>query len=215
MFKELLDKRIAVTELAIRAELCAELLPAESAALSSSAVDKRRQDFSAGRLCAHRAMQQLGHEVQAVTIGSQREPLWPENLVGSITHTGGFAAAAVALSETFLSLGIDAEQHRPMEPAVCERIANPAELAWIAAAESHLPAALMLFSAKESLHKAIYPLTGLTLGFQDAEIIPQADDSGFDIYFTVLGCERSLSGQWVWDQQRVYAAIMITADQWS
>lgn len=215
MFNELVDKSIAVTELSITADLYSELLPDETAVLSATAVEKRRLDFSAGRVCAHRSMQKLGYAVQAVTMGAQREPVWPTGLVGSITHTGEYAAAAVARSDECLSIGIDAEQYRQMEPAVLERIATQTELAWVAAPENQaLPAALMLFSAKESLHKAIYPVTGVTLGFQEAEITVREEGVSFDICFTVDDRQRTLSGQWGWDKARVYAAIMIRPEQW-
>src|ERR1051326_943715 len=58
--------------------------------------EKRIQDFAAGRSCAHRALSELGILDFSLLSGTQREPLWPASVVGSITHTTGYAAAVVA-----------------------------------------------------------------------------------------------------------------------
>jgi 4'-phosphopantetheinyl transferase N-terminal domain len=44
--------------------------------------------------------------------GLGREPAWPQGIVGSITHCGPWAIAAVASSESIEALGIDLEDYR-------------------------------------------------------------------------------------------------------
>ena len=71
------------------------LLPAERAALGQ-VVDGRRRDFAAGRHCARRALARLVGSPEPILSGPDREPVWPQGIVGSITHCDGYRAAAVA-----------------------------------------------------------------------------------------------------------------------
>ncbi|MBL7620905.1 4'-phosphopantetheinyl transferase superfamily protein [Frankia sp. AgB1.8] len=160
----------------------AELFPAEEALLAR-AVPKRRREFTAGRVCARRAMARLGVAPAPLLAGPNREPLWPAGLVGSITHCEGYRAAAVARAGDVLSIGIDAEPNGPTPDGVLDRIALPAEISWVRAAARVEPEVhwdRLLFCAKESVYKTWFPLAGSWLGFEDALITldDRPDDSG-------------------------------------
>ena len=45
---------------------------------------KRLSDFSTGRYCAIKALEQLGIQDAIIPIGEDRAPIWPEGIVGSI-----------------------------------------------------------------------------------------------------------------------------------
>ena len=64
------------------------LYPEEARHLQK-AVRKRLEEFAAGRLCARLLLREFGIDHFAVEVGADRQPLWPEDLVGSITHTTG------------------------------------------------------------------------------------------------------------------------------
>jgi 4'-phosphopantetheinyl transferase EntD len=150
----------------------ADLFPAEEALLAR-AVPKRRREFTAGRVCARRAMARLGVAPAPLLAGPNREPLWPAGLVGSITHCEGYRAAVVARTGDLLSIGIDAEPNGPTPDGVLERIALPAEISWVRAAARVEPEVhwdRLLFCAKESVYKTWFPLAGSWLGFEDALI---------------------------------------------
>ena len=102
----------------------AALFPEEEALLAS-AIEKRRREFATGRMCAHSALQQLGYPAGAILRGSRGEPLWPEGVVGSITHCDGYRAAAVARSQEIVTLGIDAEPTPPFQMACSSRSPGP------------------------------------------------------------------------------------------
>src|SRR5580700_2118478 len=53
----------------------------------SHCADKRIQDFTRGRACAHRVLSELGIEDFSLLAGEKREPVWPDGITGSITHT--------------------------------------------------------------------------------------------------------------------------------
>ncbi|MFG6196732.1 4'-phosphopantetheinyl transferase [Nonomuraea sp. JJY05] len=142
------------------------LFPEEEALVSGSA-DKRRREFRTSRHCAHLALRQLGMAPRPVLRGDRGAPAWPAGVVGSITHCAGYRAAAVAHGA--LSVGIDAEPHLPMPHGVLERTATAAEAAALDLLDLPDPGRL-LFSAKEAIYKAWYPLTGHWLGFLDAAV---------------------------------------------
>src|ERR1700738_5557121 len=74
------------------------------------ATQKRQREFLAGRRCAKQALQGLGAGSTHVAMAEDRAPIRPGGVVGSITHTGDFAAAAVAWAADIAGLGIDSEQ---------------------------------------------------------------------------------------------------------
>ncbi|MER6984953.1 4'-phosphopantetheinyl transferase superfamily protein, partial [Streptomyces carpinensis] len=108
-------------------------------------------------------------------------PRWPEGLVGSMTHCEGYCAAALVRAGDLLSLGIDAELHAPLPEDVLEVVvALPAEQRRLARLAARHPAVhwdRVLFSAKESVYKAWFPLTGRWLAFREADI-EVAPDAG-------------------------------------
>ncbi|MFJ4682209.1 4'-phosphopantetheinyl transferase [Streptomyces sp. NPDC088789] len=156
----------------------AALYPQE-AALVARSVTKRRREFATVRVCARRAMDKLGVPPQPVLPGERGAPGWPPGLVGSMTHCEGYAAAALARAGDLASLGIDAEPHGALPEGVLESIALPAErirLARLTAAHPGPHWDRLLFSAKESVYKAWFPLTRKWLDFSEAdiELIPDA-----------------------------------------
>ena len=162
-------------------DIAPPLLPEERQHVIN-AVPKRVREFRAGRACARAALQQLGIERFAVHAGSQREPIWPPGVVGSITHTLGYAAAAVGRTSSVRAVGIDAERSTVVERSLWNEIATGSELERLAALAEPAAtvAASVLFSAKEAFYKCQFPLTGEWLDFHDIRIEPDPA-SGFEI----------------------------------
>jgi 4'-phosphopantetheinyl transferase EntD len=144
------------------------LFPEESEIIRH-AVEKRRRDFQAGRACARLALAALGVHGTAIASGPRGEPLWPPGIVGSITHCPGYVAAAVTFSDHVPALGIDAEERGAAGSDLESFICTPAELDRYR--ESEYPCwRTLVFSAKESLFKALYPLQHSELEFLDVEV---------------------------------------------
>lgn len=99
----------------------------------SRAVDKRRREFTTARWCARRALAGLGVAPVPVPRGERGAPVWPDRIVGSLTHCQGYRAAAVARDTDLRSLGIDAEDHLPLPDGVLDMVASEAERAHLAA----------------------------------------------------------------------------------
>jgi 4'-phosphopantetheinyl transferase EntD len=159
----------------------ASLFDEEEAVLGRS-VDKRRREFTTARYCARAALATLGIGAVPILPGPKREPLWPADVVGSITHCAGYRAAAVARASDFATIGLDAEPNAPTPKGVLEVVALAEELdrmPALAKADDQVCWDRLLFSAKESVYKAWYPLAKRWLGFEDAAITIDPDDGTF------------------------------------
>lgn len=169
-----------------------DLFPSEREALGR-AVEKRRREFTTGRACARQALRRLGAPVVAIPSGLHGEPLWPAGIVGSITHCPGYRACAVARSEAVTALGIDAEPNDPLPAGVLEEVGQSRELdlvgGWSPRTSQDDPVDLprLVFSAKEAVYKAWFPLTGRWLGFEDVEMSVDPAGRGFRARLLVPG----------------------------
>jgi 4'-phosphopantetheinyl transferase EntD len=136
------------------------------------AVRKRREEFAAGRLCARLLLSEFGIHNFAIEVGAHRQPLWPETLVGSITHTTGFCAAVAAPKTCLRSVGIDTEIAGSVKTELWRGICTSAETAWLRTSpeSEQLAAATLIFSAKEAFYKCQFPLTQERLGFHDVSV---------------------------------------------
>lgn len=147
----------------------------------SHCADKRIDDFTRGRACAHRGLSELGIQDFSVLAGDKREPLWPPEIVGSITHTTGFAGAVVARRSDVEALGIDCEIIASVNEELWERICTPTErarLKRLPQAQAQRQAAL-IFAAKEAFYKCQFPMSREWVGFEDVSI--EVSEEGFRI----------------------------------
>jgi len=137
-----------------------ELYPVEEE-LIAGASDRRRREFAEARACAREALQRLGVRAGPIPATSDGAPVWPEGVVGSITHKGGYRAAVVALRSDLAAIGIDAEPDERLPDGLLETIASPAELDQVEALLDRRPGVAwdrLLFCAKEAAVKAAYAL---------------------------------------------------------
>src|SRR5438132_9137019 len=129
--RSILPAAVSVAEGMI-GDLPTTLLPAEEH-LVQRAVNKRRRAFSAGRGCARAALASLGlpgAQDIAIMSGPRRQPLWPSGIVGSITHSEAYCAAAVAWESQLAGLGIDAELNTPLDDDLAEFVLSSSERRW-------------------------------------------------------------------------------------
>ncbi|HET6732787.1 4'-phosphopantetheinyl transferase family protein [Mycobacterium sp.] len=152
-------------------------LPEEEPLIAKS-VAKRRTEFVTVRYCARQALGELGVPAVPILKGDKGEPCWPDGVVGSMTHCEGYRGAVVGRHDEVRSVGIDAEPHDVLPNGVLGAISLPAERAELQAMPSGLHWDRILFCAKETTYKAWYPLTRRWLGFEDAHIVFDVDDTG-------------------------------------
>jgi 4'-phosphopantetheinyl transferase EntD len=155
------------------------LEPLEEQLLGPHAAPRRRRMFALGRAAARDALQQIGVAPAPIGRGPGGEPLWPDGIVGTISHTGDVAMAIVGRRTDYAGLGMDVELLTPGLSARGARlVCTPAELAWL---DDGPPSwRTILFSAKEALFKALFPIERVWLGFSDAELTWRPGESAFD-----------------------------------
>jgi 4'-phosphopantetheinyl transferase EntD len=168
------DAGVSVTD----PRTAAELWPQEAATIAR-AIPKRRAEFAAGRSAARMAMAELDLAPCTIPQGPDRAPIWPAGLSGSIAHCDYFCIAAVAFKTQYKTLGIDIEPATPLAPDLTDIICTKAERDWLTSQPNPGLAAKMIFSAKEAVYKAQYPLTRQIIGFDAVTLI--MGDGGFTV----------------------------------
>ncbi len=181
------------------------VLFSEEAAYAESVVQSRALEFSTGRQVARAALRRTG--VPDCEIPRRgRLPVWPPAVVGSIAHTRTLAAAIAGPATGHDGIGIDIEARAAVSPQVAERVLTRGELDWLPAPEWRT----MVFSGKEAVYKAVYPLTGEYLGFGDVELDIDPDAGEFR-----ARCRRGLrsadpvaSGRGYWAVYRAHWLVV-------
>jgi 4'-phosphopantetheinyl transferase EntD len=138
----------------------------------AAAVAKRQREFAAGRVCARRLLRQLDLGADALLSDDDRVPRWPEGVIGSITHSAGQCAVAVARSDALRAIGLDLERADAVRPELWRRIFRPSEIERLhsAPAERQPRLAALAFSAKEATYKCLFPESRVALGLRDVEV---------------------------------------------
>jgi 4'-phosphopantetheinyl transferase EntD len=217
VLERILPATVAVV--ATAEERSVELFPEEETAVGD-AVEKRRLEFVTARACAREALSRLGLPAQPIPTGARGEPVWPRGVVGSITHCAGYRACAVAPATELLTIGVDAEVDDPLPDGLIGDIALPEELRWIERAAATNPSVSwdrLLFSVKESIYKAWFPLARSWLGFEDASVAIDCSRGTFSANLLVPGPTLrghkldGFSGRWIATDGLVLSAIALSA----
>lgn len=217
-FAMLLDPRIAVAETPLRGE--PPDLPADEAVSIAHAVPRRQLEFAAGRDCARRAMAALGRAKTSLPRGPDRVPIWPDDLVGNITHTRDWVAAAVARRDQgFAAIGIDLEPATALPPDLWASICAPDELARLTAICGMTPglAAHLIFCMKEAAFKCQYALSCTMLEFADFVIDVDAEAGTFAASYRKVvppfDIHHQLRGRFTISAEHIASAVVLTSEQ--
>jgi len=150
----------------------------------------RRPTWIAGRVAMHAALLDLGLDGGPILATQRGAPELPAGVTGSISHKRTLAVALAALRRDGLSLGVDIEPIPAVpasltepswdnRPDISSRVMTPEELAVLATVPDSLRRReiVLHFSIKEALYKAINPLIGRYVSFQEATVLPGSDGS--------------------------------------
>jgi 4'-phosphopantetheinyl transferase EntD len=139
------------------------LLPAEVEPIAGSVLAVRRAS-GAARIVARELMKRLGRSALPVPRSPSGAPIWPEGIVGSMAHDAKVAVAALASSADCSGLGIDVEPAERLDPELVDIVAGPNERERIG---DDPFGGRLLFTAKEAVYKAVYPLDNMFLEHHD------------------------------------------------
>jgi 4'-phosphopantetheinyl transferase EntD len=118
-------------------------------------------------------MAAFGVQDFALRAAPDRRPLWPESLVGSISHTTGLCVAAVGNRQQFWGLGLDCEVVEQVSRELWPSVLTSDEGAWVDALRpgEQTAGAALVFAAKEAFYKCQSPLTSEWLDFHDLRVV--------------------------------------------
>ncbi|MDR0989796.1 MAG: 4'-phosphopantetheinyl transferase superfamily protein [Propionibacteriaceae bacterium] len=200
----------------------APLWPAEQTHIAR-AVFHRQREFATVRACARQALAQLGRPPSAILPGQRGAPQWPPGISGSMTHTKGYRAAAVAETSLVPSLGIDAEAALPLREGILGHVASADEIAHLAELTDQdrvdrpglppRPWDRLLFSAKEAVYKTWFPLTERWLGFEDARL--RFQPTGHFTIELLVDTDQTdvdwgqLDGRWLVDRGLIITTVVL------
>jgi phosphopantetheine--protein transferase-like protein len=158
-------------------------LHTEEAIIISKAIDKRRYEFSAGRLCARRALKQIGIDNCTLTQGEKGEPIWPEQITGTISHSKKWAAAAVSTTNDIMAIGFDIETINRINSGILKRIITEQEKEQLEKKDKQKAQeySALIFSAKEAIYKALSSKYNGNLRFKDVCILCKNNSPEFEI----------------------------------
>jgi 4'-phosphopantetheinyl transferase EntD len=192
----------------------------EEQKIIAHAVETRRREYATVRSCARACLARLGYPPVAILPGVGGAPSWPAGVQGSMTHCTGYAAAAVSHHRRISAIGIDAEPDAPLPEGVLDLVATPAEQDHLAIIQPQPDSPnwdRLLFSAKESVYKAWFPLVGEWLDHQQAEILINPHDQTFKAQLSRDGLVihgrhiRHLHGRWTRKQGILVTAVVLAS----
>jgi len=158
----------------------ASLLPEEEL-FSQHYSAKRRREFITGRTNARQLLKKYNLHRYPLLPNADRAPIWPEGIIGSISHCKDLCGVIVSEAKHYRSIGFDIENIRTFNFAVRKYICTEDEDEWLLSLPeaSRSQALLLIFSIKESLYKCIYQADGIKLNFKKISSIPQFEHGRF------------------------------------
>lgn len=184
------------------------------------AVEKRCREFAAGRSCSRQALRELGCTDAPIVQDHNGAPLWPQGIVGSITHSSTYAAAAVAQSSRLRGLGIDMETVSRVSPRITDKILTAPEKTYLQqqlAPDQQQRLLALFFSAKEAIYKCLHPLLQSRIGFEDARIESEPDHRSIKIFMcariqSALPGVEHLRGRYCYFDDTVCTAVWLETE---
>jgi 4'-phosphopantetheinyl transferase EntD len=192
----------------------------EEEQIIAHAVEPRRREYATVRSCARACLRRLGYPNVPILPGLGGAPTWPAGVHGSMTHCAGYAAAAVGPHPRICAIGIDAEPDAPLPEGVLDLVATPAEQDRLAAPTPVRDGPnwdRLLFSAKEALYKAWFPLVGVWLDHQEAEIHFHPHEATFTALLSRDGLivngrqVHRLHGRWTRERKILVTAVIVAS----
>jgi len=181
-FEELIDVDTIIAD--IDDYQCA--LDKDEFALVATAVPARVREFTAGRSLARSMLSHRDIRPKCIIAGDRGQPLWPDGICGSISHTASRVGVAVSSLAAYRGIGLDIETEgaaRHLDETLILS-AGERERTRADAGGDH---ATLAFCCKEAVFKSVFPIVGEALDFADITI--EADGDGFCA--TTAGTRRS------------------------
>lgn len=143
------------------AEICNYPLLDEEYQFIRNSTERRKKEFSTGRFLSRQGLQALELPEIPIKIGRLYNPIWPEAVVGSITHDGDLCAVVISAKTNChaKNIGIDlvnlSNQHNNIQGLSHLFISDSSEYQIVSNFSIRINPDLLIFSLKEAAVKAI------------------------------------------------------------
>ncbi|MEM7320340.1 MAG: 4'-phosphopantetheinyl transferase superfamily protein, partial [Pseudomonadota bacterium] len=118
-----------------------------------------------------------------IPMGPDRAPVWPPGMVGSITHCPTAVLAAVGWEGEVQMLGLDLEQDEDLDAELWPAVLTNQETDWVREQPDGARWAKRIFSAKEAVYKAQFPVSHTLFDFHALQILFDSEAHGFHAEF--------------------------------
>jgi len=201
-----------------------ELTPQEKIQIGD-VCERRYAEFAAGRSQARQLISALTGVAESLPIGKYRQPLWPEAVIGSISHSENYCAVAVArrslVTGPIIGLGIDVEPFENLDADVSGIVLTDSELSACGVLDAQLiqsgqaplggKSHKLIFSIKEAVYKCCYPQVRAFIDFKQCEVSLDADSQ---CYVATIDCKNAddqpvhlqIKGKWLIAAEHIFAS---------
>ena len=142
--------------------------------IGSGVSPKRASEFKAGRALAVELLKSFGYSNVIIGVDKDRCPVWPDRLVGSISHSDTIIVVAIAAKNDHLAIGIDVEPIAAVSNEIVSSILTDREVANARLADCK-DFATIAFVCKEAFYKAVFPTQRESIGFHDVQVLLDED----------------------------------------
>ena len=207
-----------------------QLTPVEKAQIGD-VCEKRYAEFAAGRSQARQLIAALTGVAETLPVGEYRQPLWPQSVIGSISHSDDYCAVAVSRRSVVTGLGVDVEPYEDLDADVADIVLTDSELATTRTRDAMAStmgntlvdealidktlvggkAHKLIFSIKEAIYKCCYPQVRAFIDFKQCEVTldPQTRS-----YKGVIDCcnaddqpvHLEVTGKWMIEAGHIFAS---------
>jgi enterobactin synthetase component D len=188
------------------------LIPSEERSYLETLSVARKPTWFAGRVALRAALADLGIEVGPILSTKRGAPELPDDICGSISHKRAFAVGLAARNTGGFSIGVDLEPvpvipPKPTEPGwdnrpdISSRVMTADELGRLATVpeRQRRREVVLCFSIKEALYKAINPVIGRYVSFQEATVNSHGDGQ-VDVKLALLNQEGDFHAEARWSE---------------
>ncbi|MCY6410979.1 4'-phosphopantetheinyl transferase superfamily protein [Acinetobacter sp. VNH17] len=183
-----------------------------------NAVPKRLNEFYAGRILAQAILQQHFSCLDSITSMSERLPIWPKGFKGSISHSNNKLVVAVSAQADYLGIDIEHIVDESFAKDSAALILTQFEQALWKTGQIHglsfCEYLTLIFSLKESLYKAVYPVAQSYIDFLEA-FVEQIDMENQSVQFSFCpkvrekyGLLESYQGYWKMQGEMVLTWVL-------
>ena len=202
-----------------------ELTPIEKKQIGD-VCEKRYSEFAAGRSQARQLIASVTGVAESLPIGGYRQPVWPCEVIGSISHSDEYCAVAVAPRSVVECIGLDVEPFEELDADVAEVVLTDAEHASTGAIDTQLlrsgreplggRAHKLIFSIKEAIYKCCYPKVQAFIDFKQCNVTLDVDRQSYQAVIDCRDAEGSpvhmeISGKWLIEFDHIFAGAEIRA----